>query len=78
MEKYKELVSSNSVRCPKLQDVKHRGYGQRTVTIDALVQNFADGATRVLCEATNDGGRHCEENEDQKCHFLALSSDSED
>ncbi|MCK9186181.1 hypothetical protein M0P48_01945 [Candidatus Gracilibacteria bacterium] len=63
-----KLSSVEHIHCPEanthvsVSDVKY------TRAVDALVQNFSDGATRVLCPMESDS--HCEKYK-KKCPYSA-------
>lgn len=51
----KELVAAPSVHCRHLQEVRGSSNAMASLGIEALVQSFKDGSTRVLCDNLNNG-----------------------
>lgn len=60
MEKSMELVFQTSVLCPRLQTSNSDREGVAAVQVDALVQAFKDGHTRVFCGVLQDDCKTCD------------------
>lgn len=71
-----ELVTSDHIRCPKLQKHEWVENWERNVITKpahALVQNFRDGSTRVLCPKMKQG--KCTEEDVDTCCYQVETSD---